>query len=131
MGQLYLVVELSFDLLKLAEHIANGVYFRAQMQVLLVVLTTATAARMTVQATTRCILSQISDDLRIDEVGLSAEASDQQGDDVAGLPVDRLHFNASVAVVARVDLRVGVEDAELPSVEGVQLDTRIVNRVFQ
>ena len=83
------------------------------------------------QATTGCILSQISDDLRIDEVGLSAEAADQQRDDVAGLPIHRLHFDASVAVVARVDLRIGVEDAELPSVEGMQLDTRVVNRVFQ
>ena len=77
------------------------------------------------------VLCDVGDDLRIDEVGLSAEASDQKGNDISSLATTSPHLNAAIAVISCVDLGIGIEETELSRVERVQLDSWIINCILQ
>ena len=62
---------------------------------------------------------------------MGAEASDEQRNNVSGLASGGPHLEAAVAVVLGVHFLVGVNDLELARVKGVQLNARIVDRVFE
>ena len=77
------------------------------------------------------VLCDVGDDLRIDEVGLSAEASDQKGNDISSLATTSPHLNAAIAVISCVDLGISIKETELSRVERVQLYPWIINCILQ
>jgi len=116
--ELDLVIQLALDLFELTEHIAHLVDLGTHVIILII-------------TQVFIFFSDTRNDLRVNEVGLSRKASDQESNDVSCLAINGAQLQTSVNVVTRVNFGVGIEQLELASVEGVKLDPRVVNRILE